>query len=123
MEDEVISNPSTQVKGETNLCDWLLCSANNAEECAEHTKQGEDGNGDGASSLWLGFDGEDGVNLGQLDELEDCFADECNRGSSEGRLNDVSILIECLFRLRFCSLLNLGLGVEGLLGEGFGVRG
>ena len=122
MENEVISNLSTRTKGETNLRDWLLCSANDAKERAEHTKEGEDGNGDGTSSLRLRFNGKDGVDLGQLDELEDCFADERNRGSSEGRFRNVSILLECLFILRFCSLLNLGLDVEGFLSEGFGVR-
>ena len=122
MENEVIRNPSTQVKGETNLRDRLLCGANNAEERAEHTKEGEDGNGDSTSSLRLRFNGKDWVDLGQLDELEDCFADERNRGSSEGRFRNVSILLESLFILRFCSLLNLGLDVEGFLSEGFGVR-
>lgn len=121
MENEVISNLPTQAKRETNLRDWLLCSANDAEERAEHTKQGEDGNGDGTSSLRLRFDGKDGVNLGQLDKLEDCLADERNRGSSKGRLRNVSILLECIFHLLFCGLLDLALDVESFLSEGFGV--
>jgi len=119
---EEISTTSTQAKGETNLRDWLLGSANNAEERAEHTKEGEDGDGDGASSFRLRFDGKDGINLGQLDELEDCLADERNRGSGEGGLRNVSFLLEFLLLLRICGLLNLALDVEGLLSKGFGVR-
>ena len=100
---------------ETNLRDRLLCSANNTKERAEHTKEGEDGNSDGTSSLRLRFNGKDGVNLGQLDKLEDRFADERNRGSSEGRFRNVSILLKCLFILRFCSLLDLGFDVESFV--------
>jgi hypothetical protein len=123
VENDALSDPSTRAKGETNLRDRLLCSANNAEERAKHTKQGEGGNGDGTSSLRFRLDGEDGVNLGQLDELEDCLADKRNRGSSEGRLRNVSILLECFPFFGFCSLLNFALDVEALLSEGFGVCG
>ena len=118
-----ISTFSKRAKGETNLRDWLLCSTNDAEERAEHTEQGEDSNSDGTSGLRLRLDGKDGVNLGQLDELEDCLADKLNRGASEGRLRNVSIRIECLFLLGFRRLLNLGLDVEGFLSEGLGIRG
>ena len=101
----------------------MLCGANDPEERAEHTEQGEGRNSDSTSGLRLSLDGEDGVNLGQFDELQDCLADKRDRGSSEGGLRNVSIRFECLFLLGICGLLNLGFDVEGLLSERLGVGG
>jgi hypothetical protein len=113
-----ISSCLTQVNGETNLRDRLLCSTNDAEEHTEHTEQGEDSNGDGTSGLGLSLDGEDRVDLGQFDKLEDSLADERDRCPSEGRRRSISILLERLFLLDVRSLLDLGLDIEGLLSEG-----
>ena len=123
MEVKQFRNSSTHAKRETNLRDWLLRSANNTEERAEHTKQGEDGNGRGTSGFGFILDSKDGVNLGQFDELEDCLADERNRGPGQGRLGTVSIHLKFFLFLGFRSLLNLELDMEGLLSEGLSVRG
>jgi hypothetical protein len=104
----------------TDLCDWGLRRTNDTEERTQDAKEREDTNTQSGRSLWLRLDGQDGVNLSELDEREDGLANERDRVLPE-RLIRSLVIVVLSGQVGLLALLHILLNMEGFLGECLGV--
>lgn len=99
----------------TDLGDGLLLGTNETEKGTEHTEEGDHSTSQGSTSLWVSLEGQDGVNLGDVDEGNGLLADVRHGVLSERREAVIILNVGQLVGGNLERLLDLeGLGSESL---------